>query len=144
MSGPSGASGMVEPSAVGLALRRCTRYARPNGRDENPRRDEHQNKRRTHSDQRSGDRGVGHGPNRASDADDGEETFALLFGVCLGGEAPELRDGHGIEDPTHRKNGTPSGTPRVPSAQKTPRFIAKKRVTNEMSVMRTTRAESHP
>jgi hypothetical protein len=49
-----------------------------------------------------------------------------------------------LKTPTHKKNGIPSGTPRTPRAQNTPRFIAKKSVTEAMRTMRPTRAESHP
>jgi hypothetical protein len=39
-----------------------------------------------------------HGPDRAADAEDREESTPLLGAVDVGGERPELRDGGVVED----------------------------------------------
>jgi hypothetical protein len=70
----------------------------PQTRDQEGRRNQHEKKRRTVTNEGLGDARARDRPNRAADADDGKETLALLLGVRLGREALELRHGHGVED----------------------------------------------
>ena len=95
-------------------------------------------------DQRAGHGRSPDGAGGAPDADDREEPLALLLRVGVRREAPELGDGDEVEIPTHKKNGTPRGTPRDPSAQNRARFAAKNVVTLAMSTSRRTRAASQP
>ena len=70
-----------------------------------------------------GERGAADRADGAPDADDREEALALLLGVRVRREAPELSDGHDVEDADPQEERDADAERRcTPSTQKTTRF----------------------
>jgi hypothetical protein len=92
----------------------------PQARDQDRRGEEHQKKGRAVADDGLGDGRAPDGADRATDAHDGKEPLALLLGVRLSGEAPELRHRNGVENPDPQKERDAQCDTACPQSPKHP------------------------